>query len=607
MGGLRIGLASVLAACGADARSTVALPSDDPCRQREEGLHCAGEVALRCVAGATAERVSCAAMGQSCVPRVGCQTCVPRAISCDGAQRYRCSPDGQRRELVETCGEGLSCSAAGCRDLCADARAARSYLGCAYWPVFTVNRWLPTPFQPAVAIGNGNLVPAHVRVTRGGAQVATAEVAPRSSATLTLAFDPLLQRSATSVLVRGGAYHLTSDIPVTVHQFNPLLFEAAGDCPSEEPEARRDDGICNSHTNDASLLFPAESLGPDPATDGREVRYFVISRASFVPYPGRPELGSAGFVAIVAGGSEAVNVRVIASAHTTASVEGEPVEALAPGAALTHSLRPGDVLQLQSVVPRDCPGKTVMVAGQPVCDAGPEYDLTGTEVIADGAISVLGGHDCAYVPFDRVACDHLEESLPPIAAWGTSAVLTRPRVAPDASTLVRVISASDGNLIRFDPPLRGALTLNRGQYVEVLAEEPVFVAGSGRLLAAQYLLGQGAHLRHGDPSLSVAVPVDQYRTTYNFVTPSTYTANFVDIVALTGDSALLDGVPVEGFVPVGSSGFSVATVPIVQPGAHALSGGAASGLGLVLYGVGAYTSYMLPGGLDLTTLTDTPI
>ncbi|MET0341920.1 MAG: IgGFc-binding protein, partial [Polyangiales bacterium] len=552
-------LAGVLAACGGE-RATVALPSNDPCRARADGLHCEGDVALQCVAGETSTRASCSSMGQSCVRDVGCRTCVPHAISCVGEQRYRCSADGLRRDLVETCGAGLFCSAAGCRDLCGDARTARSYLGCEYWPVFTVNRWLSPRFEPAVAIGNGNLVAAHVKIARGTAEVATVEVAPRSSDTVMLAYDRKLQDTTGSALVRGGAYHLMSDVPVTVHQFNPLLFELSGSCAVEKFDETPEEGVCNSYTNDASLLFPQESLGPDVAAGATDVRYFVLSRASFVPQPLFPtpdaavaESGSAGFVAIVAGGTQPVTVRVKSSAHTAASLEGEVVEALAPDDELVRTLRPGDVLQLQSAVPTDCQGPTATLRRFKVCDPDRTYDLTGTEVIADGPVEVLGGHDCSHVPFNRVACDHLEESLPPIAAWGTSVVLTQPRVAPDARTLIRVISATDGNVIRFDPPLHTVPPLNRGKYVEVEVDQPVHVSGTGKLLVAQYLIGQGSTLRYGDPSLTIGVPIDQYRTAYNFVTPATYVANYVDIIAATGDAALLDGVPVTGFEPVGNS------------------------------------------------------
>ena len=598
-------VAALLIACGSDAPPTVTLPSVDACAALRDGTWCSEGVALRCASGREVTRTDCASMELQCIEQSGCRVCAPYAVSCDGDLRSRCSADGSRSELVEQCPPELSCSPAGCRDLCADAVEARAYLGCEYWPVFTANRLLPLSFQPAVSIGNGNLVSAHVTVTRGGQPVTEMDIAPRSSGTIMLAYDQVLQRATGSVLQPGGAYRLRSSVPVTVHQFNPLLFELPMACPGIEDPPK--DAVCLSHTNDASLLLPTTALGPDSSRAANEVTYLVVSRASFIPSVGESQLGGGGFAAIVAGGTQPVNVQVTVTAHTSASSMGEDIAALAPGDVLTRKLAPGDVLQLLSRVPGDCPGTLGRVGARQVCDPGRDYDLTGTEVRADGPIQVIGGHDCTYVPFDRPACDHLEESLPPLHAWGRAVLVTRPRVSSRSSFLLRVLSGSDRNLIVFDPPVHPPVTLDRGNFVELSVDQAVYVTGSGRLLAAQYLIGQGAFLNVGDPSLSIAPPVDQYRSTYDFVTPATYSINYADVVTGTGDVVVLDGKRIEGFTPVGASGLAVATVTLERPGAHVITGGASRGIGLLLYGFGSYTSYMLPGGLDLTPLPDVGI
>jgi len=45
-------------------------------------------------------------------------------------------------------------------------------------------------------------------------------------------------------------------------------------------------------------------------------------------------------------------------------------------------------------------------------------DLTGSHIKSTKKIAVFGGHQCAYVPSDLVACNHLVEQMPPTSSWG---------------------------------------------------------------------------------------------------------------------------------------------------------------------------------------------
>jgi hypothetical protein len=103
----------------------------------------------------------------------------------------------------------------------------------------------------------------------------------------------------------------------------------------------------------------------------------------------------------------------------------------------------------------------------------------------------------------------------------------------------------------------------------------------------------------GDPSLSLAIPTDQFRTSYSFLAPTSYTRNMVNVTAPAGTTVMLDGAPVSGFDPVGGTGYGVARV-MIPGGAHTITGSAE--FGIVVYGFGSYTSYMYPGGLDLEAI-----
>jgi hypothetical protein len=145
--------------------------------------------------------------------------------------------------------------------------------------------------------------------------------------------------------------------------------------------------------------------------------------------------------------------------------------------------------------------------------------------------------------------------------------------------------------------------LGLGEYREITLREPVYVQGSGALLAALFLVGQdydgfgtAGRAGNGDPSMALAIPDAQYRRSYTFLAPATYEQSYVDIIAPTGLRVVLDRSVVGGWREIGASGWSTATVPI-EPGVHRID--APRPFGVTVYGFGRYTSYLVPGGLDL--------
>ena len=98
--------------------------------------------------------------------------------------------------------------------------------------------------------------------------------------------------------------------------------------------------------------------------------------------------------------------------------------------------------------------------------------------------------------------------------------------------------------------------------------------------------------------MTVAVPVEQYRKSYLFLTPETYDKSYVNVTAPAGAKITLDGVDIDPmlFKPVGSGGYMSSRVE-VMPGAHSITGSAP--IGITVYGMAPFTSYMYPGGLDV--------
>jgi hypothetical protein len=123
----------------------------------------------------------------------------------------------------------------------------------------------------------------------------------------------------------------------------------------------------------------------------------------------------------------------------------------------------------------------------------------------------------------------------------------------------------------------------------------------GQFLVGQDYAGSGSSGAEGqgDPAMSLAIPSEQFRTDYTFLAPSSYPTSYVAVTAANGSTVTLDGTPVSGFAPVGSTGFGTTNV-MIPPGRHSITG--SQPFGIVVYGYGSYTSYMYPGGLDLEAI-----
>lgn len=544
-----------------------------------------------------------ASLDANACPTTDC-VCRPGEIRCDpGApeQTQTCAADGQRWSNGALCdgAAGEHCSFGRCGNPCANLGA--SYLGCEYWPTVTVNGSLATEFEYAVAVANTQAYPIEVSV-EGGAlgSPMTRRVGGNSVEVLRLPWVEALSQNtgpsccaapfampgmalcaARSSRAPGGAYRLRANAPVAVYQFNPLEF-------------RR--GSRFSYTNDASLLLPQNALGR---------QYIVFSYSNDgPPFSGPTDRCSAtslrgGFLSVVAAQTEGANAVTV---RTPCAVfdPGNPTRTL-PAGLLNFTLARGEVLQLVA--------------------QGVNGDLTGAVVEASGPVAVFSGHDCTTVAHDRPACDHIEEQLMPVAAWGRSYAVSplQYRSSTPEPAVVRVLASRDNVSLSFDgitAPSSCARTLDRGQFCEFEAARGFVVTGTGPISVAQYMRGLGdvegctcgggvcadGPQCAGDPALVLESPVEQFRTGYTFLVPSTYVDNYVNIVAPEGAGIELDGAEVTARELPTGAGLTTRVVRM-EPGSHQLrSSDGSTRFGLKVYGVAPYTSYAYPGGLDVEEL-----
>jgi hypothetical protein len=502
----------------------------------------------------------------------------------------------------------------------------KSYVGCEYWPTVTLNSELWGQFHFAIAAANPTSSTADVVVDRGGQTVAHVSVKPNGLETIQLPWVNELKQTfpqaqgdppVGSALVKNGAYHVQSSVPITLYQFNPLEYKLDPP-PADCPQAEAAHG-CFSFTNDASLVLPTTALHGDYWVVTMPTQHYgVKGPVDFEPH----WIDVPGFVTITAT-VDGTHVAFDAKGNVRA---GGGVGSIAAGKQGTFTLNAGDVLLLASDSPpaekTDLPNLACVdvqngLATDTLCPTAQDWDLTGSHIRADQPVSVIAGHDCTMVPYSAFACDHTEESLIPVEALGQDLIVSAPRKvaslgkapAPD-SFFVRILSAVDGNSIQFDPPsVSGPVKLDAGQWTTVGPTTTDFrVKASDKILVAQFMVGEdfgGASQGAGDPSESLAIPSEQYRSAYSFLAPASYANNVVNVVAKTGSVVTLDGKAMETseFRPVGSSGYSVARHEVAG-GPHTIVG--ADPFGIVVHGYGSYTSYMYPGGLNLATIVVKP-
>jgi hypothetical protein len=537
----------------------------------------------------------------------------PSAISCQGAQAHYGSHDTEttgdastdqdastdvdtdadtdtETETVDTDFPSTAIPAT-----CVEAAENPTSVGCEFFMVDLDNHNETADASPyAVVVSNPQLEQsAHITLWDGGAnEIYTATIEPGQLDVVDVACDSGCLVPPHEVqnqgLSRSAGFRLTSDVPVLAYQWNPYGVE-----------------IVNT---DASLLIPVASLGnayigaawgygsEDYTGQYRSQLTLVATedgtQVSFIPSTDLPELGDAG---------------PFAAKEETDDVALDAADVLALSPSLWNA------------------------------------DLTGTVIRSNHPIAVFGGHSCALVPTsDYLACDHIEEQLIPLTAWGNNAVLAR--YAPRENCLYedlavwRVIAGADDMYVRFDPP--APLPAGSEYYFEKQGDVLEFMAPSDyyaegvfsnpedpahpeapffayqMMTSAEYpscpVDGPDSG-KEGDPMMLLAAPAGQYLDRYVFNTDNVFDFDYdyIIVVRSVGTQVVLDCVgliPDSEFIGVGFSDWEVARIFIdnmagttgCADGLHLLSASAPVGLSVV--GTARATSYGYLGGIGVESI-----
>lgn len=630
-----------------------------------------------------------------------CQTpvCFPGEHRCvgepnQGQERETCNRDGSAYTADNCTGNTVcgptSSDRGGCLSPCEVVANSSSYFGCDYWGTLTSNNVIGQPFsadstngsdgqQPsefAFVVGNTSTLTANVSVQTPGRAAISAQVAPNSTQVVKLPWRKLCGTG-----LAGFGYHLTSDVPVTVYQFNPLASALPAfrytrgtksssdrscttdtdcrdsDCDSIFPIGCDFDSTSNkcvnrvcqtySFSNDASLLLPSHLLGTSYVVVGQD-HETVRQAGTDSPLPA--------FMSIVATQNDTrLQIRFAGATMSTAESRTNgcdatvgSVPAQAAGANQTFTLQQGQVLQFWTSAGNSTSTCLVNSNGAQSCKWN--SDLTGSIITStpgnDGTakpIAVFSGADCTFKPFNKYACDHIEEEMFPFNTWGKKYVGVKAAayagVTSQAPDFWRIVSGCgtgscpNGTVVTIEPAV-GSLTRDPSSLCSTTAGKTTcrlpplgagqtapwiefrhgssFVAQSDQpFQLAQYFVGQeeAGSRDEGDPSLILAPPVEQWRTSYTVLAPTTYAHNFLSLTvqgAASTGQVQVDGttVPANLWSQVPGTEFYAAVFPLSNAQAnHRIATTAGAKVGVVVYGYDAYVSYGYTGGLDLQKLT----
>ncbi|HWA74848.1 MAG TPA: IgGFc-binding protein [Polyangiaceae bacterium] len=499
----------------------------------------------------------CALSDQVCAPTLlSCTNCTPGAGRCSGQRAEVCSAEGDAFSLVERCdtSAGTACRDGHCLNLCAQAADRRSNVGCEYWAVDLDNAAISTSLnaaaqQFAVVLSNPQPdVAADVVIEQDDAapgqknrvvEVARERIPPFSLRVFKLGprevdgSAPGTYDTGTGTALSRAAYRIRATVPIVAYQFNPLEN-------------------VNVFSNDASLLKPVEAIIPTSNAFGdayvvagwpQTIAVTDDPRTNFSP--GNPNHLRA-FVTLV-GTRAQTRIRVT---PTTRVIPGGPVAETLPRGTIEAVLDPFDVLNLET--------------------GDFNADFTGSIVEADGPVVVFSGSEASDAPFfsdlsHRFCCaDHLEEQLDPIRTAGRTFIAT---VSPNRSAALvaagakiglaeqpesfRVVAATDGGArvtttlagdeARFELPNKGSfIDLSNAQHFALSSDAPVTLAA---ISPSQEAAGVPNRFPGGDPSLLIVPPLEQFRSTYVFLTPDKYSFDFIRVIAETDATIVFDGEP----------------------------------------------------------------
>jgi hypothetical protein len=453
-------------------------------------------------------------------------------------------------------------------ETCQQALAGDSTVGCLFFGVDLDSHDQVETAQFAIAVSNVQVAQmANVQVEQKNGGVWSTIAGPTAVAPLSLyTFNlPDFHQDDSGVKV-GGAYRVTSDVPIIAYQFNPV------------------DGA-SSYLSDASMLYPV----PTWDSINHVVGWKVIDDGAV----------QGAYLTVVAA-HDGTQVTITPTAITLAG-NGIPPSPI--GVPFVVNLDEGDIAEVMT--------KTM------------NQGLTGTRVTSDvdHPVAVFSGNECTFIPTNVYACDHLEEQLSGVRLWGQNFAAGRVPVrwepAPETS-LWQIYAAEDGTTVTITAhqevtglPNTPAM-LNQGEKLEFFAggtpanPGDLLIEANKPIAVTNYMTGFGnlPSGNLGDPAMVQLAPYEQFLPRHVVLVPDQWTTDVLVITQPTGATVTVDGVAIPPDLYHEFGDDWEAARYLVPDGVHQLEG--TEPFSVVVVGYDGADSYAYLGGSSTGKINPDP-
>ncbi|MBS1904152.1 MAG: IgGFc-binding protein [Bacteroidetes bacterium] len=279
------------------------------------------------------------------------------------------------------------------------------------------------------------------------------------------------------------------------------------------------------------------------------------------------------------------------------------------GQTFNVTLNRGECMQFQSVTP----------------NPGDDPDLTGTIVVGDKPVGMIGGSVCPNIPAPDPACDHVLDMMQPIRTWSNHYFSVPFRGRQYGGDLFLVVGTKPGQVIFRNGNQAAILTSAFDHFwIYDITEASEWTSDTAFQLvqyieSANHLAPSSQKKNVGDPASVVVNPIDQFGSRIIFQIPQlggtlgngepdfTNYVNFILPASheskTTMDGRQLNAIPgtsIKRF-PFGASGWEAIQLSYTTAGAGGGNHVVASdtGVGVYLYGYTDYDSYAWAGALGI--------
>ena len=543
-------------------------------------------------------------------------------LGCSGDLRNVIDGNGT---VVTTCPDDQGCAGGTCVPACQAAGASKGSVGCDYvvptpsffaniappcWAIFVANNWVKD-VQITVARNNKTYnVTQFGRIAKAGSATSSWSAVPSTGlppgqvAVLFMEEDPnstnagplacskasfigvtpavsqqygtALPGSGTtpSITGIGMAWHLTTDLPVTMYDILPY-------------------GGASSYLPSAELLFPTSAWGTNYLG-------IVPQRGSSSPQWGQ-------LVAM----QDSTQVTVFPNIALPSGSIGGNVAAAPANQATNYTLNAGQYIQWQE-----------------------SNEMSGTIISSNNPVGFFGGlgYDC-YTDSTSTGggCDSAHQQVPPISAYGSEYAVppytTRRSDNQPESIRYRFVGAVAGTTLTYDPPVTGApATLKTGQVVDFETTLPFVVKAQdnnhpfyiGQVMTGCFVTsggkngctGGGSGCCLGDEEYVDLLAPAQFLQKYVFFTDPTYPTTNLVFTRVKGPNGFQDvtldcmNTPLSGWKNIDAAGkyqmtnvnliFGGTPVGSCNNGPHTAS--SAGAFGIMVWGLDSASSYAYPAG-----------